>query len=312
MRARRPRCGCLLLLLPLPLPLRWILRTLPFSNWVSCSVSARCVYVPPAAAETLVDSVAVTVHAWWCAPPHRWAPYIRLLPADGARAAWTLSDAQLRALDDAEEARVARVMRESVHADHARLRDTIRAVLRGSGVPAGTVSAESTLAAFVWARSLVGARAMTVKGERFLVPFADFVSFAPNAAFREAHAGDYFLRHHPVTVSRWDDEGSNGETTRIFGVLADRPMAMNDKVVEDYGDTTNHMCAAAAAAACCCGCSGSGCCAAVRGGPSLLGVTCTSACVCVCIYIWHHARALISIRAQLPAAPRFRAPRKPL
>ena len=201
-------------------------------------------YVPPAAAETLVDSVAVTAHAWWCAPPHRWAPYIRLLPADGARAAWTLSDAQLRALDDAEEARVARVMRESVHADHARLRDTIRAVLRGSGVPAGTVSAESTLAAFVWARSLVGARAMTVKGERFLVPFADFVSFAPNAAFREAHAGDYFLRHHPVTVSRWDDEGSNGETTRIFGVLADRPMAMNDKVVEDYGDTTNHMCAA--------------------------------------------------------------------
>ena len=25
-----------------------------------------------------------------------------------------------------------------------------------------------------------------------------------SAAFREAHAGDYFLRHHPVSMSRWD------------------------------------------------------------------------------------------------------------
>lgn len=44
--------------------------------------------------------------------------------------------------------------------------------------------------------SLVGSRALTLWGKKYMVPFADMYNYQPHAQTREADSGRHFLRYH--------------------------------------------------------------------------------------------------------------------
>lgn len=72
-------------------------------------------------------------------------------------------------------------------------------------------------------------RALTIRGQKFLVPFADMFNYAPQAETRDADRGSHFLKYHIL-----------GEET--FTVKADRDAQPGSQLFEDYGDNPNTMC----------------------------------------------------------------------
>jgi protein-histidine N-methyltransferase len=81
---------------------------------------------------------------------------------------------------------------------------------------------------YAWAVAVVGSRALSMSGTKYLVPFADMFNYAPHHEEREANNGAEFLRYHKV-------QGGN------FNVFADRACKAGAQLVEDYGDNTNSL-----------------------------------------------------------------------
>jgi histone-lysine N-methyltransferase SETD3 len=81
---------------------------------------------------------------------------------------------------------------------------------------------------YIHAVTVVDSRALTIRGRKYLVPFADMFNYAPHAASRAADRGSHFLKYHVL-----------GDTT--FTVLADRTAQPGEQLFEDYGDNENTM-----------------------------------------------------------------------
>lgn len=81
-----------------------------------------------------------------------------------------------------------------------------------------------SLGLYLWASSVVSSRAMTIKGNKYMVPVADFHNHAPHPDERDSGNGDRFLAFHSLRRDR-------------FVVKADRATAPGEQVFEDYGDS---------------------------------------------------------------------------
>ena len=81
---------------------------------------------------------------------------------------------------------------------------------------------------YAWAVAIVGSRALSMMGTKYLVPFADMFNYAPHHEERAANNGAEFLRYHKV---------QNGK----FNVYADRACRAGAQLVEDYGDNSNTL-----------------------------------------------------------------------
>jgi hypothetical protein len=92
----------------------------------------------------------------------------------------------------------------------------------------GLGASHDSLVSFLWAATLVDSRALTIRGEKFLVPFADMLNFspAPHAKDRKPDGGAAYLAYHQLDKSR-----------HLFRVLSDRPTPVGEQVYEDYGDS---------------------------------------------------------------------------
>lgn len=77
--------------------------------------------------------------------------------------------------------------------------------------------------------TLVDSRALTIRGRKYLVPFADMFNYNPHKDARTADNGAHFLHYHVL-----------GDKT--FKVLADRATPAGQQLFEDYGDNDNSMC----------------------------------------------------------------------
>ena len=81
---------------------------------------------------------------------------------------------------------------------------------------------------YVWAAGLVGSRALTLHGRKYLVPLADMFNYQPHGESRNADSGANFLKYHQLS----DD---------WFRVVADRAAAPGGQLFEDYGDNGNRL-----------------------------------------------------------------------
>jgi protein-histidine N-methyltransferase len=89
-------------------------------------------------------------------------------------------------------------------------------------------SAAVTPELVVWAQSLVESRALTLRGRKFLVPFADMANHRRHPQPRSQSDGEHFASHHLLKAGR-------------FVVKADRPAQSGEPVEEDYGDSPNEL-----------------------------------------------------------------------
>lgn len=51
---------------------------------------------------------------------------------------------------------------------------------------------------FLWTRSILGSRALTMQGARYLVPFADMFNYRPDTRSRKFMNGQHFLDYHKI------------------------------------------------------------------------------------------------------------------
>lgn len=58
-----------------------------------------------------------------------------------------------------------------------------------------------SFSAWVWAHSVVDSRALSIKGSRYLVPFADMHNYEPQEEKRRHNSGESFLKYHKLTSS---------------------------------------------------------------------------------------------------------------
>ena len=107
-----------------------------------------------------------------------------------------------------------------------------------------------SLQSFVWAATLVDSRALTIKGEKFLVPFSDMLNYEPtpppggggdanSGKIREKADGANFLKYHKLDFSSKSSMNSKnrGGLTGSFSVFVDREIPAGNQVFEDYGDS---------------------------------------------------------------------------
>ena len=155
---------------------------------------------------------------------------------------WHFEYEELEALQDPTAAHYARERRRGLYARYQQLHRHIRTVVKGTaseavrarGGVAEHVRVWTSFDAYAWAVAIVGSRALSLRGDMYLVPFADMISYRPNAAYREAHSGEYFLRYHRLAAAPGDDPATSPKSA--FEVLADRPLSRGGVVAEDYGD----------------------------------------------------------------------------
>ena len=104
-----------------------------------------------------------------------------------------------------------------------------------------------SLQSFVWAATLVDSRALTIKGEKFLVPFSDMLNYEPtplpsgddasSLKVREKADGANFLKYHKLDLSNKHSSGNLKNRIGSFSVYVDREISAGNQVFEDYGDS---------------------------------------------------------------------------
>jgi len=186
-------------------------------------------------------------------PDSPWHAFIESLPSR-VLVPSSFSASALEALQDlnlASQARQTTWSRKAVHrqlgyAMH-HIAKAIRARLRKSGRKRPSRSSGS-LATFTWALSIVEARALSLRGEKFLVPGADLIGYEPHTV-RAAAQGARFLRFHKIEPSAAPAATAVGAAPRSvrgqaeaedFVILADHDIEPGAMVTEDYGDVPSH------------------------------------------------------------------------
>ena len=107
----------------------------------------------------------------------------------------TFTTAELKEL---EEPKVSRAARKRVAAAKSRLAAAVvpalEAALPGEDHTAPEWLSTTSLDTYLWAVNLVGSRALTIQGRKYLVPFADMFNYAPHHQHRDADSGANFLK----------------------------------------------------------------------------------------------------------------------
>ncbi|ETV69324.1 hypothetical protein, variant 2 [Aphanomyces astaci] len=154
-------------------------------------------------------------------PASKWAPYLAVLPSV-IPSPMSFTKHQVAALHDEALIQLIGDAKRSTTAAFKALLRKLSAVLKKR-------KASLSLDDYIWATSVLGSRALTIQGVRYLVPFADMFNGQSHPSARLANNGARFLEFHQL---------SNHGDVRI---LADRPCAKFDQLVEDYGDNDNYI-----------------------------------------------------------------------
>ena len=134
------------------------------------------------------------------------------------------SDEALSALQDGALVQLVQAERQRLTRRHGELRGQITSLL--DGFASAQVATLGSYDAFLWAHTMVTSRTLTLRGRKYLAPFADMFNYAPVAAGRAAGAGAHFEEHHRVVAGP-------------FEVYADRAREAGQQRFEDYGDNSN-------------------------------------------------------------------------
>jgi hypothetical protein len=207
-----------------------------------------------------------------------WAPYIAMLPTN-VPLSWRFTDAELNALQDESVIKTARDKRRTVQTKYDKAKLDIKAFLAAiPGLRSEDAAYWGSFEAFSWAMSITASRVTSLKGELYLVPFADMIDYSPSKVpgytavfgrcltdpyvlflcffasqtFREATGGSHFLRYHRVVELTEDDRGTFGDAAiastgyggaviPTFQVLADQDIVSGGVIAEDYGDAANYV-----------------------------------------------------------------------
>eukprot|EP00945_MAST-04E_sp_MAST-4E-sp1_P002179 g2179.t1 len=153
----------------------------------------------------------------------RFEPYLAVLPK---RVPLTMffSDAELKALQNPRRTSEAKRRARQLKNRFKQLGKQVKALFKD--IPENRRL--DKYKNYAWAIAVVGSRALSMSGKKYLVPFADMFNYAPHHEEREANNGAEFLRYHKV---------QNGH----FNVFADRACDGGEQLVEDYGDNTNTL-----------------------------------------------------------------------
>lgn len=150
-------------------------------------------------------------------------PYIDVLP-DRILRPITWNKDILVLLEDDAMAKTIQAQRDKAANVLTELLPVLKGVM-GSNYSSENVSLER----YLWALSVVTSRALTIRGESFLVPFADMFNYEPHPTRRPHESGNHFLLHH-----KRDAGGS-------FTITADRNTDAGQQLMEDYGDNPNSI-----------------------------------------------------------------------
>ena len=153
----------------------------------------------------------------------KWSPYLRVLPRTVPLTVF-YNTIELKALEDPKVAAAATARRLQMSKQFKRMSKQVKLLFKDISIK----SRKSRFADYLWAKSVVGSRALSMSGQKFLVPLADMFNYHPHQVERKADNGANFLRYHKMKNGR-------------FQVFADRACPGNQQLMEDYGDNTNEL-----------------------------------------------------------------------
>ena len=153
----------------------------------------------------------------------RWAPYIKMFPQNIQTVAF-FNQSEINALQDPIVIGLVDTFRNRLDKKYRTLKHTLNILF--ASVPKEQRSKYISKQAWMHWETLVGSRALVMRGKRYLAPFADMFNFRPQQGDRERAQGQNFLHYHRI-------EGS------MFNVYADRSTGVGEQVFEDYGDNPN-------------------------------------------------------------------------
>jgi histone-lysine N-methyltransferase SETD3 len=157
----------------------------------------------------------------------KWAPYLNVLPKDVSLPCF-FTDTELAALQDPQEAAKARETKKKYYDQYQSLKETSVLEKVFSGTDEKLLKKYNNLGMYMWASALVGSRALTMQGHRFLVPFSDMFNYQWEGVERAHDNGAHFLRTHKIGP-------------KTFDISADRDCKAGDQLFEDYGDNDNYL-----------------------------------------------------------------------
>lgn len=151
-----------------------------------------------------------------------WGPYLDILPTSLVLPHMFSKD-ELKMIEDDMVASLAKKRRKKMKKRYKALKDRIDKVF----VDIPNVEFAS-FKSYLWADSMMGSRALSLKGFKYLVPLSDMFNYSPENDTREADSGANFLKYHRI------EDG-------FFKVFADRPTKKGQQAFEDYGDNQNDI-----------------------------------------------------------------------
>ncbi|KAG9397993.1 hypothetical protein AC1031_016409 [Aphanomyces cochlioides] len=150
----------------------------------------------------------------------KWAPYLNVLP-ETIPTSLAFTNAEVTELQDEELA-------DMVYSAQATARVAFDALAMKLSVVLKKQNAVLTMEQFIWAKAVLNSRALTIRGQRFLVPFADMFNGHAHPDIRASNNGARFLDFHVLS----------NDAVRIY---ADRSCDSGAQLFEDYGDSDNYV-----------------------------------------------------------------------
>eukprot|EP00750_Incisomonas_marina_P004003 INCI13432.4.p1 GENE.INCI13432.4~~INCI13432.4.p1 ORF type:complete len:841 (-),score=130.41 INCI13432.4:2707-5055(-) len=157
-----------------------------------------------------------------------WFPYLQLLPRpEDIHLPVFFDERELLALQDTYIINAVRSQQDRLNRKYQMIKPAVLNLFEH--VPAEERAPHVSQENWMYWETIVGSRALIIKGKRLLVPFADMFNYMPQRGERRAHSyGDFFLHYHRV------EDGA-------FKVFADRATRAEEQVFEDYGDNPNSV-----------------------------------------------------------------------
>jgi histone-lysine N-methyltransferase SETD3 len=148
-----------------------------------------------------------------------WAPYIDVVPKN-LILPYMFDEEELPLIQDKLIIAKAQTRRKELKKRFNMVKERINALLDDG--PDSFRSFDS----YLWGHSMMGSRALSIRGKKYLVPLSDMFNYSPEEDARTADSGANFLKYHRI------EEGK-------FKVFADRDTSKGSQAFEDYGDNPN-------------------------------------------------------------------------
>merc|ERR550514_1054706 len=133
----------------------------------------------------------------------KWAPYLKVLPAQ-VSLPFFFSETELAALQHPGEVAKSRQTRAKYEAAYNMLKKSGALEKVMAGTKKKLRKRYNTLETYLWAVALIGSRALTMRGSKYLVPFSDMFNYEPDGNQRKHDNGAHFLRTHKLGSSSFD------------------------------------------------------------------------------------------------------------